>query len=90
MRGIRQARQNEERGKGIPLSDIERVMRHYNIDRATAEYWLTVHPLDVLLPERGYGLTGTIQGPYSFIPPIIIFGSLASLIIGAIIKKLGR
>lgn len=89
MRGIRQAR--EDRGKGVPLSDIERVMRHYNIDRATAEYWLTIHPLDELLPERGYGLTGIIrQGAYSFIPPIIIFGSLASLCIGAIIKKLGR
>jgi len=51
------AREGEERGKGIPLSTIERVMRHYNIDQATAENYLSVHPVEMLLPERGYGLT---------------------------------
>lgn len=50
------AREGEERGRGIPLSDIQRVMRHYNIDQATAEYCLSIHPVEVLLPERGYGL----------------------------------
>ncbi|MBA7695092.1 hypothetical protein ES703_103713 [subsurface metagenome] len=30
------ARVGEERGRGIPLSDVERVMRHYNIDEAVA------------------------------------------------------
>lgn len=54
------AREGEERGRGIPLSDIERVMRHYNVDEPTARYYLTVHPEEILLPERGYGLlTGT-------------------------------
>lgn len=53
----------EERGRGHPRTDVERVMSHYNIDRATAEYWLTIHPIDELLPERGTGLeTGRARG----------------------------
>lgn len=51
------AREGEERGRGIPLSDIDHVMRHYNVDEATAEYYLSIHPVEMLLPERGYGLT---------------------------------
>lgn len=82
MRG--QAR--EERGKGVPLFDIDRACRHYGI--TPKEYW--AHPEAYPLPDRGAGLTGIHQGSYSFIPPIIVFGSLASLIVGAIIKKLGR
>jgi len=48
-----------ERRKGYPRTDIERVMKHYNVDQATAEYFLSVHPIQVLLPERGYGLTSS-------------------------------
>ncbi|GAI77238.1 unnamed protein product, partial [marine sediment metagenome] len=29
------AREGGERGRGIPLSDIQRVMRHYNLDEPT-------------------------------------------------------
>lgn len=82
MRG----RAREERGKGVPLTDAERACRHYDI--TPEEYY--AHPEAYSLPDRGAGLTGIRQGPYSFIPPIIVFGSLASLIVGAIIKKLGR
>lgn len=83
MRGIGQAR--EDRGKGVPLNDIERACRHYGI--TPEEYW--ANPDAYPLPDRGTGLT-IGQGPYSFIPPIIFFGSLASLIVGATIKKLRR
>ena len=59
-------RQNEEEAilpqriarRGVPRTDLERVMNHYGIDRATAEYWLTIHPIDELLPERGTGREG--------------------------------
>lgn len=56
------AREGEQRGRGIPLTDIQRVARHYNIDEATAEYWLTIHPIEELVPERGYGLTTSSPG----------------------------
>lgn len=52
-----QAREGEERGRGIPLTDVERVMRHYGVDEKTACEWLGVHTVEELLPERGYGLT---------------------------------
>lgn len=55
---VSQAREGEERGRGVPRTDIERVMNHYGVDYDTALYWLSIHPLDVLLPERGTGLTG--------------------------------
>jgi len=51
-RGFGQAR--EDRGKGIPLDDIERAMRHYNISRE--EY--LAHPAAYPLPDRGTGLYG--------------------------------
>ena len=75
-----EARVGEERGRGIPLSDVERVMRHYNIDEATARYYLSVHPIEILLPERGYGLTEAIQPPISGPRPI---GQLAAVAVGA-------
>ncbi len=74
------ARVGEERGGGIPLSDVERVMRHYSIDDATARYYLSVHPIEILLPERGYGLTEAIQPPVSGPGPI---GQLAEVAVGA-------
>ncbi|MBU0847035.1 hypothetical protein KKH23_07565 [Patescibacteria group bacterium] len=84
MRSIKQAR--EDRGKGDPLNDAERACRHYSI--TPEEYW--ADPVAYPLPDRGTGLTGISQGTYSFIAPVIIFGSLATFIVGAIIKKLGR
>lgn len=51
------AREDEERGRGVPLTDIERVMRHYNIDEPTARSYLSILTIEELLPERGYGLT---------------------------------
>ena len=81
MRGIGQAR--EERGKGVPLTDVERACRHYEI--TPGEYW--ANPEAYPLPDRGTGLPIS-QGTYSFIAPIIVFGSLASLIVGATLKKL--
>jgi len=53
-RGFGQARQNEERGKGIPRENIERAMRHYGI---TPEQYLTC-PDCYPLPDRGAGLYG--------------------------------
>lgn len=51
------AREGEERGKSLPLSDAERVARHYGISLDEACYWLTIHTVEELVPERGYGLT---------------------------------
>lgn len=59
---MQRAREDEDRGRGIPLADIERVMRHYGVDEATAQYYLSIHPVEVLLPERGYGLTASSPG----------------------------
>lgn len=55
------ARENEERGRGVPLSDAERVARHYGISLEEACEWLTYHTVDELIPERGAGLTGIGQ-----------------------------
>jgi hypothetical protein len=55
MRGhISQAREGEERGRGIPLSTVERACRHYGI---TPEQYLA-NPEAYPLPERGAGLQG--------------------------------
>ena len=43
----------KERGYGIPRTDIERAMAHYNITEA--EY--CANPETYSLPERGTGLT---------------------------------
>jgi len=51
---IRQAREGEERGRGVPLIDVERACRHYNITKE--EYF--AHPERYPLPERGTGLSG--------------------------------
>ena len=74
------ARMGEERGRGFPLSDVERVMRHYNIDEVTARYYLSVHPIEMLVPERGYGLTEAIPPPPGGPHPI---GLLAAVAAGA-------
>jgi len=51
------------RGLGEPRTDIERVMAHHNVSREEAERWLSVYPVEKLLPERGAGSTqGTAAG----------------------------
>lgn len=45
------------RGLGEPRTDAERVMAHHNVSREEAERWLSVYPVEKLLPERGAGLT---------------------------------
>jgi len=46
----------EDRRRGVPRSDIERVAKHYGISLEEAQYWLTIHPVEELLPERGAGI----------------------------------
>jgi hypothetical protein len=46
------ARQDEERGQGEPLDNVERACRHYGI---TPEQYYA-HPEHYPLPERGSGL----------------------------------
>jgi len=82
---MRVGKARESRGKGVPLADPERACRHYSI--TPEEYW--ANPEAYPLPERGTGLTGIKQG-YSSMAPIIVFGSLATFLVGAIVKKLGR
>jgi len=48
---------SQERGKGIPLNDTQRVARHYGISIQEACDLLAVYSPTELLPERGYGLT---------------------------------
>ncbi|GAJ21746.1 unnamed protein product, partial [marine sediment metagenome] len=43
------------RGLGEPRTDAERVMAHHNVSREEAERWLSVYPVEKLLPERGAG-----------------------------------
>jgi len=42
-------------GLGEPRTDVERVMAHHNVNREEAERWLSVYPVEKLLPERGTG-----------------------------------
>lgn len=51
------AREGEERGRGVPFEDSERVARHYHLTVEEASALLEVYPVEELLPERGYGLT---------------------------------
>lgn len=53
MRGISQAREGNERGKGNPYGDVERACRHWNI---TPEEYLSC-PECYPLPPRGTGLS---------------------------------
>jgi len=50
---VSQAREGEERGRGVPLEDIDRVCRHYGI--TPEEYY--ANPEAYPLPERGTGLS---------------------------------
>jgi len=55
MRGriTRRARDDDERGRGQPLQDVDRACRHYDID--PDEYYSC--PECYPLPERGTGLS---------------------------------
>jgi hypothetical protein len=44
-----------DRGKGVPRSDVERVMQHYNVDEATAKDMIAQCGSGIL-PPRGTGL----------------------------------
>ena len=56
-----QAREGEERGRGVPLNDAQRVARHYGTTIEEACYLLSIYSVEELLPERGYGLTSAAQ-----------------------------
>ena len=56
-----QAREGEERGKGIPLDNAQRIARHYGITIEEACDLLRTYSVEELLPERGYGLTSAAQ-----------------------------
>ena len=74
----------KERGYGIPRTDIERAMAHYNITEA--EY--SADPAAYPLPERGAGLTtGTAAG--SNPGASLGFGALAiiGLVVWAFIRR---
>jgi hypothetical protein len=49
---VSRAREDEERGKGQPLDDVQRACKHYGI--TPEEY--AAHPELYPLPERGTGL----------------------------------
>lgn len=75
-----QAREGEERGRGLPYSDVQRACRHYGIDEM--EYYR--HPERYPLPERGTGLS---QGSStSNVWPFAILGSIGALLVGFIVK----
>ena len=57
------AREGEERGKGIPLDDAQRLARHLNIPIEEACDLLRAYSIEELLPERGYGLTHSAPQP---------------------------
>jgi len=75
----------EERRKGYPRRDAERVAAHYGITIEEAERWLQIHSVEELLPPRGYGLTSAIGA--TNVSGIIIggvFGAVVGGFLGAI------
>ncbi|GAI94966.1 unnamed protein product [marine sediment metagenome] len=58
---MEQAREGEERGRGIPLDDAQRIARHYGVTIEEACDLLRTYSVEELLPERGYGLTAAAQ-----------------------------
>ena len=52
------AREGQDRGRGIPLTDVERLMRHYSISEDEAIRILSQYPVNQVLPPRGTGLSG--------------------------------
>ena len=67
-------------------------MRHYGIDEATACYWLSIHTLDELLPERGTGLTQDLSPVEQMGKTVFyaIFTGVGIAIGFAIAKKIGE
>ena len=49
---IGQAREGEDRGRGIPLDDLQRAARHYGVTEDEILRYPECYPL----PPRGYGL----------------------------------
>ncbi len=89
---IHQAREGEERGRGVPLTDVERVMRHWGVDYETACYWLSIHSVDKLLPERGTGLSQDLS-PVEQMGKTVFYAILTGVGIAlgfAIAKKIGE
>jgi hypothetical protein len=78
MRG--KARQDEDRGHGIPLEDAERACRHYSI--TLDEYYEC--PECYLLPERGTGLSGINAVDWDQTVANAVIGT-AALVIGLIV-----
>lgn len=64
-----------ERGRGIPRSDTERVAEHYGISIDEARKWLTIHPIDMLLPERGAGIE---RGTAAALTPRVVYQGVPS------------
>ncbi len=54
-------RAREERGRGVPLDDAQRIARHYGISIDEACDLLTIYSVSDLLPERGYGLPSNFE-----------------------------
>lgn len=87
-----QGAEGEERRRGVPRDIVERVMRHYNIDYETACYWLSIHTVDELLPERGTGLSQDLS-PVEQMGRTVFYAILTGVGIAlgfAIAKKIGE
>jgi len=57
------AREGEERGRGVPLDDAQRIARHLNIPIEEACELLRTYSVEELVPARGYGLTHAAPAP---------------------------
>lgn len=75
-----QAREGEDRGRGLPYTDVQRACRHYGIDEI--EYYR--HPGRYPLPERGTGLSQSVGT--SNIWPFVVLCSFGALIASFIVK----
>jgi len=83
MRGISQAREGQDRGRGEPLVDVDRACRHYDITPEQYQVCPSCYPL----PERGTGLSsGFNEVPWATVLAI----SVASLVVGLIVAKVAK
>ncbi|MBA7693638.1 hypothetical protein ES703_102226 [subsurface metagenome] len=73
--GLGRVAVTKERGRGTPRSDTERVAEHYGISLDEARRWLTIHPVDMLLPERGEGLN---RGTAATLTPRVVYQGVPS------------
>ena len=82
----------KERRFGQPRTDAERVAAHYNISLEEAERWLHIHPVEMLLPERGYGLvSGKAAGvaDQTTITGTLLIGGLVGALVGGFLGAIG-